>query len=135
MYHWILSHPDLAPHLNQARDSRAEALSAGSYQAIKAVGWALDGLVAGVAGLARRYRAWRSRGAAIAGLRRLDNRLLRDIGTDRSEIVSVVLAVEAEWRSSWSCTKASQGSRRTPSTSRGMPCRSRNSTNSRTVRR
>ena len=96
MYHWILSHPDLAPHLNQARDSRAEALSAGSYQAIKATGAALDALVAGVTRLAGGYRAWRSRQAAIASLRRLDNRLLRDIGIDRSEIVSVVLAVEAQ---------------------------------------
>ena len=96
MYHWILSHPDLAPHLNQARDSRAEALSAGSYQAIKAVGSALDGLIAGATRLAKGYRAWRNRRAAITGLRRLDNRLLRDIGIDRSEIVSVVLAVEAQ---------------------------------------
>lgn len=38
----------------------------------------------------RSYIVWRNQELAIAALQRLDNRLLNDIGVDRSEIGSVV---------------------------------------------
>lgn len=38
----------------------------------------------------RSYIVWRNQQLAIAALQRLDNRLLNDIGIDRSEIGSVV---------------------------------------------
>ena len=36
------------------------------------------------------YRVWRNRQLAMAALQRLDNKALRDIGLDRSEISSVI---------------------------------------------
>jgi uncharacterized protein YjiS (DUF1127 family) len=38
----------------------------------------------------RGYTTWRNRQIAVAKLRQLDDRLLKDIGIDRSEINSVV---------------------------------------------
>ncbi len=41
----------------------------------------------------RRFAAWQQRRAAVQDLRSLDNRMLKDIGLDRSEIVSAVYGI------------------------------------------
>ena len=49
-------------------------------------------LVRGLSRWWRGYMTWRNRQLAVAALRQLDDRMLRDIGIDRSEINSVVYA-------------------------------------------
>ena len=69
----------------------AQALDAAAQQASKAFG---------VLSLTQRawaaYRTRRAEHATIAMLRALDDRALRDIGIDRSEIESVVYAARAD---------------------------------------
>ena len=57
----------------------------------------------------RSYRVWRNQQLAVAALRRLDNRMLKDLGIDRSEITSVVRTGgrdrHPKFRGQWSVLK------------------------------
>ena len=74
---------DVSAHLVRAEVERAEQIA---EIVVGAAHW----LVAGLAGLWRRYRTAQTKRAAIAQLASLDRRLLRDIGLERSEIVAAV---------------------------------------------
>ena len=94
MYLWLLSNPEITHELVVGRGQRAEAMSRAAYGAItgiddlvaRAAGTALAGLRAVSAALGRRRRRRR----AIAELGVLNDRMLKDIGIDRSEIASAV---------------------------------------------
>ena len=74
---------DVSAHLARAEVERAEQIA-------KIVVDAAHWVVAGLAGLWRRYRAAQTKRTAIAQLARLDNQLLRDIGLERYEIAAAV---------------------------------------------
>lgn len=68
----------------RAADVTSEAISIQAYRLIDRIeGWA--------GRLVQSYRLWRRTRLAVQDLARLDDRMLKDIGIDRSEIRSVVL--------------------------------------------
>ena len=94
MYDWILTDPELSRHIQRVRRERAITITRVSYRAIVSIERAVVAVLGGVFKLGRSlwgaYRANGQRRAAIAQLRRLDDKSLQDIGLHRGEIRSVV---------------------------------------------
>ncbi len=93
MIRWYLSNPEMAPLLEKGAEARARCIRAalrggarGIATGTRAAATACRRVVATVV---RRIAAWRRRRRTAAALQRLDDRTLRDIGVDRSEILSL----------------------------------------------
>lgn len=94
MYHWMLSNPELAHHYGVGRSLHAEAVAQHSYRAVRGIGRLLALPFDVAATVSQHWQAWQRRRQSVAALRRLDDRLLADIGIHRSEIPAVVQATE-----------------------------------------
>jgi uncharacterized protein YjiS (DUF1127 family) len=108
-YHWLpperweLIKDDALVRARQARS-----------QTIREVGsWVGAQVAAGARYLFNSYRTWRTRRAAAFELRSLDDRSLRDIGVNRSEIESVVRG--------WDSSRLPRGQARAPRPRQPLP--------------
>ena len=86
MYVWFLSDSDLTRELIAGRTARADALTRAAYRVVTLAATAVSQVIQLAERAVQSYGHWRRRGAAIRTLRGLDDRLLHDIGVDRSEI-------------------------------------------------
>ena len=95
MYHWTYSDEDLQRAIVRGQHERAKAFSGAVDGAVAGIVWLVAAGIAAAVRLARAIRDQIARHRAIGELQRLDGRLLKDIGIDRSEIVSVVDALQS----------------------------------------
>ena len=93
MIRWYLGNPELAPLLERGAEARARCIRSalrGGAVSVASGARTVTRVWRRVAAIVvRRVAAWRRRRRTAAALQRLDNRTLRDIGVDRSEIHSL----------------------------------------------